>query len=151
MQQIHHFENVVFFGGVFFENLPVNVSSFSSARCCLLCRAGDGGGIIGGLRRLIDEQTKTTQVFELQAVVPPGPAQCGPSEVLLGVPVPKGQQAASQARWLAKPQNRDYFRGPAHTDEMRCEAQADVAALVRERQKLMARKYAMGDSSSLFG
>ena len=39
----------------------------------------------------------------------------------------------------------------AHTDEMRREAQADVAALVRERQKLMARKYAMGDSSSLFG
>ena len=39
----------------------------------------------------------------------------------------------------------------ARTDEMRREAQADVAALVRERQRLMARKYAMGDSSSLFG
>ena len=41
---------------------------------------------------LIDDQTKTTQVFELQAVVSPGPAQCAPSEVLLGAAVPQGQQ-----------------------------------------------------------
>ena len=26
----------------------------------------------------------------------------------------KASKAASQARWLAKPQNRNYFRGPEH-------------------------------------
>ena len=29
-------------------------------------------------------------------------------------PCRKASKAASQARWLAKPQNRDYFRGPEH-------------------------------------
>ena len=38
----------------------------------------------------------------------------------------------------------------APTDELQKAAQADVATLVRERQKLMAKKYAAGDSSSLF-
>ena len=39
----------------------------------------------------------------------------------------------------------------APTDELQTEAQAEVSALVRERQKLMAHKYSAGDSSSLFG
>jgi hypothetical protein len=31
----------------------------------------------------------------------------------------QASKAASQRRWLAKPQNRDYFRGPAHVERVR--------------------------------
>ena len=39
----------------------------------------------------------------------------------------------------------------APTDELQKAAQIEVSALVRERQRLMAKKYAAGDSTSLFG
>ena len=39
----------------------------------------------------------------------------------------------------------------APTDELKREALAQVSTLVRERQRLMARKYEAGDPSSLFG
>lgn len=31
----------------------------------------------------------------------------------------QASKAASQRRWLGKPQNRDYFRGPAHVERVR--------------------------------
>ena len=31
----------------------------------------------------------------------------------------RASKAASQRRWLAKPENRDYFRGPHHVDRVR--------------------------------
>jgi hypothetical protein len=34
-------------------------------------------------------------------------------------PCRKASKAASQHRWLSKPQNRDYFSGPAHTERVR--------------------------------
>ena len=39
----------------------------------------------------------------------------------------------------------------APTDELKKDARAELSELVKERQKLMARKYAVGDTSSLFG
>ena len=39
----------------------------------------------------------------------------------------------------------------APTDELMKDARAELSALVQERQKLMARKYEAGDTSSLFG
>ena len=32
----------------------------------------------------------------------------------------RASKAASQAKWLSKPQNRDYFSGPTHVQRVRC-------------------------------
>ena len=48
----------------------------------------------------------------MRATVPPGPrATCGISGTALHRRSRKASQTASQARWLSKPQSRNYFRG----------------------------------------
>ena len=49
----------------------------------------------------------------------PDPRNARHQRYCSGPPCRKASKAASQARWLAKPQNRDYFRGPAHTERVR--------------------------------
>ena len=51
-------------------------------------------------------------------------------------PCRKASKAASQARWLAKPQNRDYFRGPAHTERVRAWRAANPGYSRRRRRAL---------------
>ena len=54
-------------------------------------------------------------------------------------PCRKASKAASQARWLAKPQNRDYFRGPAHTERVRAWRAASRMDSPHRRHRLMSR------------
>ena len=54
-------------------------------------------------------------------------------------PCRKASKAASQARWLAKPQNRDYYRGPAHTERVRAWRAANPGYWRRRRRALQDR------------
>ena len=57
-------------------------------------------------------------------------------------PCRKASKAASQARWLAKPQNRDYFRGLAHTERVRAWRAANPGYCARRRRALQDRSSA---------
>ena len=50
----------------------------------------------------------------LSAVIHPRCQKCQPPAVLLKARLPQAKQGDSQRRWLQKPENRDYFRGPEH-------------------------------------
>ena len=54
-------------------------------------------------------------------------------------PCRKASKVASQARWLAKPQNRDYFCGPAHTERVRAWRAANPGYGRRRRRALQDR------------
>ena len=57
----------------------------------------------------------------------------------------KASKAARQARWLAKPENRDYFSGPANRERVR---QWRLANPGYQRRKSLARPAALQDVSN---
>ena len=49
----------------------------------------------------------------------PDPRNVGRQSYCSKPPCRKASKAASQRRWLGKPQNRNYFRGPVHSERVR--------------------------------
>ena len=135
----NHFEIVVFFGGVFFENLPLIASSFSSVRSSSASRCGVVGRIIGvgGCRSMARRRRR--KCLNCGRLFRPDPRNVHRQKYCSEPPCRKVSKAASQARWLAKPQNRDYFRGPAHTERVRAWRAANPGYCARRRRALQDR------------
>jgi len=49
----------------------------------------------------------------------PDPRNVGRQHYCAKPPCRQASKAASQRRWLRKPENQDYFRGPAHVERVR--------------------------------
>ena len=54
-----------------------------------------------------------------KAFFDPAPRNIGRQHYCSQPPCRQASKAASQRRWLRKPQNRDYFSGPAHVERVR--------------------------------
>ena len=81
-----------FSDSVFFEKFPVNVSLYSLSRLLQRPRSSVYMRVLIGWRIPADDEAKTTQVPELQGVVPPRPAKPAALAVPLGQPLPQGEQ-----------------------------------------------------------
>ena len=65
----------------------------------------------------------------------PAPRNVGRQYYCAQPPCRRASKAASQRRWLRKPDNRDYFRGPAHVERVRQWRQAHPGSWRRETRK----------------
>jgi hypothetical protein len=70
-----------------------------------------------------------------QTFFDPDPRNVGRQHYCAQPPCRRASKAASQRRWLRKPDNRDYFRGSAHVERVRQWRQAHPGYWRRETRK----------------
>ena len=109
----------IFFGGVFFEKLRVTFSSSSSVRLVPTSRCGVDVPIIGGGRVPPMMKRRRRKCLNCGQLFRPDPRSVRHQRYCSTPACRKASKAASQARWLSKAQNRNYFRGPEHLARVR--------------------------------
>ena len=73
----------------------------------------------------------------------PTPAASGANATVAQPPCRQASKAASQRRWLRKPDNRDYFSGPTHVERVRQWRQAHPGYWRRKAAQAALMRYKM--------
>jgi hypothetical protein len=80
-------------------------------------------------------RTRKRKWKHCQTFFDPDPRNVGRQHYCAQPPCRQASKAASQRRWLRKPDNRDYFRGPTHVERVRQWRQAHPGYWRRETRK----------------